>query len=751
MNYRFIDTETCGLHSVMTLLQYAIDDGPITLWEPWRNPAIETMKLIEYLMSGPVVGFNLAYDQFHIQKFYNMLEMLPDTSVFPEDVIDELAEIEPKARLGSCVKPHSACDLMLAARKGKYQATMGRKDIKIKRIPTAIVQDVHAELEDRVRLDGIYFARRKDKLAPRWKIMDRDDGDEFKDIVLKFAASSGLKPLIMHALGKKEHEILKYGDIEIDKVFLPIELGYAPFAKAVSSKAKNWEAMIKVGQGWKFGRAWPGVVDRHIAHWAFHKLAREYAADDIKYTRLLWEHLGKPVPGDDDSELACMVGSVRWRGFAFDESKIQELRDRAIKTAASAPKAPGPVKHYLMEMMDPIEKAIVSKSTKKIILEEVAKWTMETDEGTEVPHPAAKRAQAVLEARQAKSETDTFNKLLKAGRFHASFVVIGALSSRMSGGGGGFNPQGIKRTKDIRSAFTLADPGYDLCGGDFDSFEVVLAIAYYGDQKLTELVSSGKKIHALFGTHVYPGMSYDDIMADKEKYTRSKSAVFAMIYGGEAYTLKTRLGVDLEVAEKAFQSFITEFPGIGEGRRKIFNDFCSMKQVGGLGSKIEWSDPKDYIESMFGFRRYFTLENLICKVLFNLAENPPKDWNKYKGKVMRRDREQTVAGASRSAIFASAFAIQAANMRAAGNHVIQSSGATTTKRVQRKIWDVQPVGINPWLIVPMNVHDEIMCPCRPSVKDNVARVVNETVETFREAVPLIKLEWGQGLKSWADK
>jgi hypothetical protein len=751
MQNRFIDTETCGLHSVMVLLQYALDDGPITLWEPWRNPAIDTMKLIEYLMEGPCIGFNWAYDMFHLQKFYNMLERLPDTDVCPEDAVDLLAEIEPAARLGSCVKPHSACDLMLIARKGKYQATMGRKDIKIKRIPTAIVQEVHAELEQRVKLDEIYFARRKDKYAPRWKIMDRDDGDEFKDIVLKFAASSGLKQLVMHALGRKEHEVLKYGDIQVDKVFLPVELGYAPFAKAVSSKEKKWNALVKVGQGYKSGWAWPGVIRHHISHWAFNSLAREYAGDDIVYTRELWKHLGRPEPGDDDSELACMVGSVRWRGFAFDEDKIRNLRTEAIKVAASAPKAPGPVKHFIMEKMDPIEKTIIGKSTKKIILEEVAKWTTEADDGTEVKHPAADRAQQVLDARQAKAEIDIFDKLLKAGRFHASFVVIGALSSRMSGGGGGFNAQGIKRTKTIRSAFTLADPGFVLTGGDFDSFEVVLAIAYYGDEKLSQLVQSGKKIHALFGMHVYPGMSYDDIMADKEKYTRSKSAVFAMIYGGEAYTLKTRLGVELEVAEKAFQSFITEYPGIGEGRKRIFNDFCSMKQVGGIGSKIEWHDPKDYIESMFGFRRYFTLENLICKVLFNMAESPPKGWNKYKEKVVRRDREQTVAGATRSAIFASAFAIQAANMRAAGNHVIQSSGATTTKKVQRRVWDTQPSGVNPWLVVPMNVHDEIMCPCVPVVKDNVAQVVNDTVESFRTAVPLIKLEWGQGLKSWADK
>ena len=34
----YLDTETCGLHSMMVLLQYAVEDGPITLHEVWRRP-----------------------------------------------------------------------------------------------------------------------------------------------------------------------------------------------------------------------------------------------------------------------------------------------------------------------------------------------------------------------------------------------------------------------------------------------------------------------------------------------------------------------------------------------------------------------------------------------------------------------------------------------------------------------------------------------------------------------------------------
>lgn len=742
----FYDTETCGLHGMCVLIQWAEDDGPINLHSVWTEPAIDTLNLIERMMDSEVVGFNLAFDHFHLCKLYTILSLLPDCHAYPEDHIETIARLEPQGRDGQCLKPIAASDVMLQARKGKYQSTMDRRDIKIRKIPASICVSVRDVLEETIKLDDIYFARRKDQHAPHWQIMDRDDTEEFKDIVLKFKASSALKNLAIHALGIPPSKVLRFGDINVEKRFIPLEVGYAPFALAISSPDKDWRVKLKKGSGWQRGYAWPAVIQRHISHWVSNRLARQYAEDDVIYTRDLWKHLGSPKPGDDDSELACMVGAVRWKGFEINKQGIVELREKAYQKSIAAPKAPGPAKVYLLEKMDEIEAVIVEKSTKKVLLEEVAMWT--DDDGN--PHPAAARAQEVLDARMSKWECDLYDKLLQAGRFHASFRVIGALSSRMSGGDD-LNAQGIKRAKYIREQFPLAVDGMVLCGGDFDAFEVVLAIAYYGDKKLEEDVKSGKKIHALFGTKVYPSMTYEQILEDKEKYTRSKSGVFALIYFGNEHTLKTRLGVPIEDAEKAYQAFVQDYPGIGEGRKRIINMFQSMRQPGGIGTAVEWHEPEEYIESMFGFRRWFTLENQICKTLFHLARKPPKHLRGLKGKVVRRDREQTVSGAIQSALYAAAFALQATVTRAAGNHVIQSSGAQVTKKVQRRIWDLQPSGVGSWIVQPMNIHDEIMCPTVPDKVDEVKRIVDETVGSFRAAVPLIKMEWHIGLTSWADK
>ena len=140
-----------------------------------------------------------------------------------------------------------------------------------------------------------------------------------------------------------------------------------------------------------------------------------------------------------------------------------------------------------------------------------------------------------------------------------------------------------------------------------------------------------------------------------------------------------------------------------------------MRQPEGIGKNIYWSEPADYAESLLGDRRYFTLENKICKALYDLANNLPREFD-GRGTVERRDgRIQTERGATQTAIFSCAFQIQAKNMRQAGNHRIQATGARITKELQRAIWDHQPSGIQPWAVQMLNIHDEILVARRPDI------------------------------------
>lgn len=774
----YYDTETCGFHGPTVLIQWAVDDGDIQLHNVWKEPIQATIDLIDDMMrhEGGLCGFNLSFDHFHLCQTYTVLQLLGSKvgwEEYPEDHIEDYAMLEPAARDGLCLKPVTALDLMLHARKGPYQSTMQRGDIRIRKVPSALANELADELGRRIPLKDLYFAKKKNK-KERWKVYDIKDDlgeviEDFKDVVLKFAPTSALKALAGDALGIDVDKILLFSNVEVDEKFRPEEMGFAPFALALGSPG-DWKG------------TWPDVIQRHINHWEHNTLAREYARDDVKYLQLLWKYFKCPEPGDDDSILACMVGAVRWRGFAIDSSRIAALRLESLEFLASIPfnvNSVVIVRRYLEQVLDDTSKTIIQGSTKKIILEDLAKWTKEEVcnkcqgmgenqkqdpcpdceatgliKGTE-PHPVAARAKLILDARKAKKRIELFDKLLLAGRFHADMNVIGALSSRMSGGGG-LNAQGVNKEEAIRDCFDLAFGDLVLWGGDFDGFEVVLMDAAYGDPKLRAELEKGKKIHGLFGTKLFPGKSYEDILATKQLpegqnlYSRSKNGVFAIAYGGEEYTLMTRVGVTMEAANEAYQSWIKEFKVWGEERQKIFDDFCSMRQPNGIGTNVEWHEPKAYVESLFGFKRFFTLENSVCRALYDLSTDPPKEWTALRIKVMRRDRVQSVSGAVRSALYGAAFQVQAANMRAAGNHVIQSAGATLCKALQRRIWDVQPAGANRWRVQPLNIHDEIMAPVHPSFVEEVKAVQAKFIEEYKEKVPLLAMAWDR-LDSWAGK
>lgn len=764
----FIDFETCGLHSVPVLFQYAIEDGQIELYDLWLEECGRTIELFEWLAQQTIIGFNLAFDIFHANKYYTMLLMLREMEgpeAIPAEHINLMGTIEKEARFLDCVlKPADALDLMLHARQGPYQSLMERDPIRIKRVPKALAGPLTEELQKRIVLDDVYFARSKKPWEPRWKIMDiKRDGrtdPDFVDIQLKFRASTALKALARYALKIDPAEIVKFSEVEVPEQYRPDEYGFAPFALAVTPEGKdgywistNSNGLTKKTSGKQKLKSWPALVKYHIEHWAYNAKARQYATADVDYTRRLYYYFGSPPSGDDNSTLACMVACCRWKGFAINRDRLLRQRAIAVSKLNSVPRAPHVVKRYLLEVMDVTEAFVLEKGTKKVILESIAKW--QDDAGG--PHPAAIRAKDVLDARKAEKKIQLIDKLLLANRLHASFRVIGALSGRMSGADG-LNPQGIDHTLDFRRCFDLADfcDDFDLCIGDFKSFEVALAATVFQDPDLDQTLMSGKKIHALFGMQLYPGQSYEQICAsegkDPDMYDHGKKGVFAIFYGGETYTIATRLGIPEEVAQRAFDGLYNQYKGIGRFGKETAKRFCALSQPGGLGTRVIWNEPEEYAETFLGFRRYFTLEHRITKTLFELAENPPEAWKAFKFKVRRsQDRIQVATGATQSALFGAAFKIAQACVRQAKNHFIQSPGAQITKALQRAIWDIQPAGPSRWLVQPYNVHDEVACPTRRGYQAKVAEVVQEVVERYKKKVKLLEIDWFSAAPSWAAK
>ena len=725
----YLDTETCGLCGPVVLIQYAEDGQKPTLHEVWRRPARDTLRLIERFAASEVCAFNLVFDWWHLQRAYCVLSLLPPDAV---PTREGWRDVERRAVFGPCVRPQAALDLFLALRKGRWQSLMERSPIRIRKVPASLAAPLCAELDARVAFDSIYFARRSEKFRG-WQAQYYDDAAQLEakqdeeqkkrlrdplrengtpkawaDVVLRFGASMGLKPICRHLLG-------------VEALDFPVEKSKRP-----KDKKRGWDP---------FDKLWWPLLGYHVAFWATNRTARRYAADDVTLLQRLRKHLGNPSAGDTDSELACQVASARWRGYATDRERLEAERETAVQAKAAAPRAAQTVAHRLRSLLSPIE-AVAVKDTTAATLDAIARSQPETEAG--------RFAKAVAAARTAEKRVTLIDKLLTVGRLHPALKVIAAKSGRM-GGAGGLNVQGIDQA--LRGAFLLADGDLpNLQAGDFDAFEVAIFEATAADPKLRAMLLSGRKIHAVYGAEVY-GASYEEIMADPVRYTAAKSALFAGLYGAQPAKIAQVLGLPLAVAEAGLARFLKTYPGVGAAQARTAERFCSMRQPGGIGSRVEWHEPAQYAETLFGFRRSFELENGVCRALFELAQDTPESLRSALKVTRRKGRTQTAGGAIQSALFGAAFQIQAANMRAAGNHEIQGSGAHVTKELQLAVWEHQPRGVHPWRVQPLQIHDEIQCPTRPGL--DLTPTVAGVLERFRPTIPLIAMDWQTNLPRWS--
>ena len=709
---RFFDSETMGLVGPMLLLQHATDWGEISLHEIFNSPVSSSLSLIESMCDEEVCGFNLVYDWFHTNKIYNILINCSNKDKPPR--IPEVIEIEASNPSEWCLRPKSAIDLMLHARKGKYQVAMSRKKVIIRKVPTILAELLADELQHRIQLPEICFARLT--AGYQWKIEPLEGDASLSNLVLTFGGSTSLGAISRAELNEDK------ADWPVPEDLLPTEVSWRPYGS--------------------FGnRPWPLLIYKAIAFWQLNGKARYYAHRDVDLTRRLYHSLGSPLPGDNDSLLAVFVGATRHRGFAIDHSKLEELAEGYSHTRSLFPRGPGQSKQLLHQNMSEMEAKFVT-STKRSVLDEIVKWE---------DHPASAVAAGIIAARRADKRLDLVEKFKQITTYHPDFKIIGTRSNRMAGGSDdevseSINPQGIPRDKLIRSMFTLAYLGEQLIGGDAVSFEISILDAVFPDPRLHEELKSGKKFHALLGS-IWFNLPYDQCLADPVLYYKCKQADFAWIYGAEDNKLAEVTGQSLEQMASASNLLRARYPGVVKARNAIQWSLCAMHQSGGIGSAISWKEPADYVESFLGFRRYFTLENTICRELYNLANKLPKSF-RVEGKITRRDREQTYGGATQTALYAGAFGIQAANMRAAGNHVIQSPGGEICKAFQCELFKQQPVGIHKWKIRAINIHDEILTVTDGTV-DTFA-VKEAVVQRYQQDVPLLAWEWGYK-SSWADK
>ena len=726
----FFDTESVGKTGALVLIQFCELDIPdkIILHKVWDEPIKGTLHLIEQFCNVDcIVGFNLTHDWFMLTKWYNIFRQAVDHERPP--IVSEIRRIESIGPTPGdvCLKPNQACDLMLIARQGKYQYLAKHKPVTIRKVPVQAIPTVIDSLGEIILPDGV---------SCRWRISEKRSYErkDVKDIVGEFKGlSTSLKYLASIIL--KDPKIAE-GDFES-------EVGYIPFCEA--PEYRPW------GSDWSLGLQY---LSRSFQD---NRRAIAYATNDICYTFNLWCALGRPEGGDDDSELACLIGASYWKGFHVADKEILLGKIRECKKdLIDVPTAPVAVMRYVGDFLSPLERSIL-KDTKKVTLEEIERW-----EG----HPASDAVKKVIKARKAQKRIDILQKLIAARcRFNFSMKIIGTLCSRMSGGTGEkgeagrkLNPQGIPSEKAIRELFLLAFEDEGLEGGDFSAFEPTILDAVVGDEQFRRDLQSNLKIHLFAGSEFYKS-SPESINATKgttdDRYKRTKNAFLGWIYGAQQKKIAQTLDLTEEQVEEGYQRISKRYPQIKIHRDVLFERFTPIVQIKGEGTAIEWREPDDFIESILGFKRYFTLEWSVIRGLFSLASQPPEEWKNLKGSIRRTNRVQTIPGACQSALYSAIFALQAHVFRAAANHEMQSPGAQITKQLQRKIWDLQPPGIGSWIVRPFNYHDEVLVCVAQSVskpdEGHCVGTVTELVAHLRQQIQLLKIAWKSHLKNWGEK
>lgn len=765
MQTAYFDTETLGLYGPPAIIQYAFDDEDPIMYNPWLESAGRTRNLIRRVVASRAVAHNITFDWQKLHGLWAGLADFADTEIPIADV-SRYVRSEFIHRSHACLKPAAAVCTLLVCQKELGGSALAAKQIRVRKVPAHAAELLCGLLNSKTDLPPILFARQKTKREP-WTVGENDEGMGWKDIVLNFAPSNGLKEVSRYVLGAQDTQ--KIG-AEVLPPVMPDEIGYCPYVHVLAQRMECHDMKL-----------WPDLLQDHIDFWNNDPNAVRYALDDITLLRNLDVHLGKRDT-DFDSEIACQVASCRMAGFSIDNQKLSEELEKSqqiLNTREVNVDSTIQVRSFLAECLDPLEQEVVMHGCDKSVLKSIVKEYVATEredccgegcgycEGKGYieagPLPVARRASHILKIRKHKKRMQLYSKLDLAGEAYPSFRVIGAKSGRMSGADG-LNYHGIDGSKEIREVFTLAEGDWVVSGGDMNSQELAIAAAVMKDESLGDVLRNNKKLHAIFAASA-SGLPYEQIMQyadDKTRiesklYAQGKVCAYSIMYGASAFNVSQTMNCMIDEAQAYIDGFFDRFPHMAETRKLVKRKFTVL--TSDENNRMVLRQPEqNYIESAFGFRRSFQTE-LDVMLCIRDAMQEINMWRNERPElaavlnqaVVRKEKKgiQKTAGALSSALYACIFSLQGKILRAAMNHLIQSAGRTCTLRVQKRIWDeVQPQGIHPFEVKLMSVHDEIATVSPKRNCEKITYAVKDEMAKLTETIPLLSLDWATDVGSW---
>ena len=289
----------------------------------------------------------------------------------------------------------------------------------------------------------------------------------------------------------------------------------------------------------------------------------------------------------------------------------------------------------------------------------------------------------ILEYRGVKKLLSTYVEALPqlvnvaTGRIHTSFNQAVTATGRLSSANPNLQniPVREEQGRRIREAFVPSDSDHILLSADYSQVELRLMAHLSGDESLIAAFRHGDDIHSATAAKLF-GKPLDEVTSEERR--RAKTANFGIIYGISAFGLSQRLEIPRGEAKALIDGYFATYPMVKQYMERV----------------VAEARDKGYVSTLFGRRRY----------LNDIASN----------NAIARGL------AERNAI----------------NAPIQGSAADIMKiAMVRVAREFAARGLQSKMI--LQVHDEIVVDTLLSERDEVERIVRESMQSAAElSVPL---------------
>ncbi len=202
-----------------------------------------------------------------------------------------------------------------------------------------------------------------------------------------------------------------------------------------------------------------------------------------------------------------------------------------------------------------------------------------TDEKTLTHYADNPFVSDLLEYRKAKKQVSTYGldfleNVEEDSRIYTSMNIGLAITGRNSSSSP--NLQNVPSNADRRKCFSAGE-GKVLCLYDYSGQEANLWAYFSGDDKIAEIINSGKKLYIEMARESF----HEEITKEHPRYKKIKSAILGMFYGLTPYGYAKNEDIELEEAQEIFEAIYEAFP-----KTKAYIDKMQSRNPGTVKSVL---------------------------------------------------------------------------------------------------------------------------------------------------------------------